>query len=673
MTGQLLLELAKTKLGQAYILGALTPKDKVDYDGPWDCAKFTSWAVFQASKKLYGCNNNNGNPSRTDTYTRYWVRDAEQIGKIIPFREAIATPGAALLRVAAVGRMGHIAFSDGTRDTIEAHSSKIGCIAKNQIVCAMRNFFLIFLGIMGLAFGQERVNAREPISRIDYIFDSDNNLNVYTILNLDTASGTKMEKIWLTGIINWIDQNRSQSEFKLQLTTNGQKEYRYQTTVIDEHQTKIKLPGSKGYLGWKSIDHLRIILSLGNSVRTYELMPIYSKLNTINESSVPVLQLPDRGSMISPNEVILRGINTRPLTPFEITNIVLRRGDMTYDPKNLLSGNQYKSKDGFLDLTIFPRSITLEEGEWQVSLTGRTDDGYPLTRENLVEFEDKITKIEEGLDSVFLFTSDQDLLSIPVRVYGKGEISVDILTPGYQGQVDVSLSKNGSLYTLKFSNLKTVKDEVECRIISNGKTLTKPFKLIKQKAIVKDFSFDLSQKGNLNVNFYVASWMSKNDLQIEIPERGIKIGAQNLKVDKENNDTYFIKCQLDDYIQSKFTAKDTTLKAHVLIQYKNQNLYDASVMFVNQRLIDAKIDELIKVSTAVKKPKEADIAIVVNEIVEIAKALKTNISKDEQNRIIKELSNSNNSKEKVNKSMEIIVTIGKWLKTFSSFALPLLV
>ena len=129
MTGQALLDLAKTKLGQKYVLGALAPKDNSNYGGPWDCAEFTSWVVYQVSRKLYGCHNNSGNPSRADAYTGYWARDAEQMGKIIPLKIAAITPGAALLRVAAVGRIGHIVFADGKGGTIEAHSSKTGVIA----------------------------------------------------------------------------------------------------------------------------------------------------------------------------------------------------------------------------------------------------------------------------------------------------------------------------------------------------------------------------------------------------------------------------------------------------------------------------------------------------------------------------------------------------------------
>lgn len=66
MTGTELLTLGNEHVGEPYILGAQVPKDDAGWKGPWDCAEFASWIVFQVSGKLYGCNNNMGNPARAD-------------------------------------------------------------------------------------------------------------------------------------------------------------------------------------------------------------------------------------------------------------------------------------------------------------------------------------------------------------------------------------------------------------------------------------------------------------------------------------------------------------------------------------------------------------------------------------------------------------------------------
>ncbi|HVU55337.1 MAG TPA: peptidoglycan-binding domain-containing protein [Puia sp.] len=129
MTGQQILDKAKPHIGEPYILGSLVPKNDPNWRGPWDCAEFVSWVVYQVSGKLYGCNNNLGDPARADAYTGYWRDNAETMGKIISIEEAVKTPGAAILRAAATGTIGHIVISNGQGGTVEAHSHADGVIA----------------------------------------------------------------------------------------------------------------------------------------------------------------------------------------------------------------------------------------------------------------------------------------------------------------------------------------------------------------------------------------------------------------------------------------------------------------------------------------------------------------------------------------------------------------
>ena len=128
-TGKDLLKIARKRIGERYILGALAPKDNPNWKGPWDCAEFVSWVVYQAMGELHGCARNNGTPASADAYTGYWARDAKKTLQRIPLAEALRTPGAILLRVPAPGLIGHIAFSDGSGGTVEAHSSARGVIA----------------------------------------------------------------------------------------------------------------------------------------------------------------------------------------------------------------------------------------------------------------------------------------------------------------------------------------------------------------------------------------------------------------------------------------------------------------------------------------------------------------------------------------------------------------
>src|SRR6185295_5608143 len=127
-TARELLRLARSRLGDAYVLGAKVPKGNPDWHGPWDCAEFTSWCVFQTTGKLFGCKPKTEGPDVADAYTGFWKEDAEKIGKVISIGEATATPGAFLLRTSEGGVVGHVVISAGDGTTIEAHSSNRGVI-----------------------------------------------------------------------------------------------------------------------------------------------------------------------------------------------------------------------------------------------------------------------------------------------------------------------------------------------------------------------------------------------------------------------------------------------------------------------------------------------------------------------------------------------------------------
>ncbi len=128
-TGKKILSLSRKHLGEKYILGVLAPKNNGKWKGPWDCAEFASWLVYQAGEKLYGCHKNNCDPAVADAYTGHWARDAKSLGKMISIEEAARIPGAAVLRIPKTGSTGHIVISDGKGGTVEAHSSKLGVIA----------------------------------------------------------------------------------------------------------------------------------------------------------------------------------------------------------------------------------------------------------------------------------------------------------------------------------------------------------------------------------------------------------------------------------------------------------------------------------------------------------------------------------------------------------------
>lgn len=124
-TGEQILAIAKPHIGETYKLGAKVPKDSGAWTGPWDCAEFASWCLFQASSRLFGCDQKR-NPATADAYTGYWRRDAEAADCMVSVLLARSTPGAFLLRYPAGSLIGHIVISDGKGGTVEAHSALKG-------------------------------------------------------------------------------------------------------------------------------------------------------------------------------------------------------------------------------------------------------------------------------------------------------------------------------------------------------------------------------------------------------------------------------------------------------------------------------------------------------------------------------------------------------------------
>lgn len=127
-TGDEIVALARQHIGEAYILGARAPMANRAWRGPWDCAEFVSWCVFQTSGVLYGTQPRD-DPMMADAFTGFWAQQARAGGDLIDVEEAAGIAGAAVLRRPRPGAIGHIVISDGLGGTVEAHSSKTGVIA----------------------------------------------------------------------------------------------------------------------------------------------------------------------------------------------------------------------------------------------------------------------------------------------------------------------------------------------------------------------------------------------------------------------------------------------------------------------------------------------------------------------------------------------------------------
>lgn len=125
-TGAGVLALARQHLGEIY-RNVTVPKNNPNWTGPWDCAEFASWLVYQESGTLYGCTSDSAQPALAEAWTGSWERDSAKLGQRIPVQDAAAIPGAFLLRFPPAPKvMGHIAVSDGTGKTVEAMGRAFG-------------------------------------------------------------------------------------------------------------------------------------------------------------------------------------------------------------------------------------------------------------------------------------------------------------------------------------------------------------------------------------------------------------------------------------------------------------------------------------------------------------------------------------------------------------------
>ena len=127
-TGAGLLSRAQKHIGEEYV-NIQVPKDNSNWTGPWDCAEFMSWLVYQEAGILFGCVDDSAKPSEADAYTGAWQTDVEKRGIRVSVDQAASTVGGMVLRFPPPGGMGHIALCDGKGGTVEAKGRKFGVVA----------------------------------------------------------------------------------------------------------------------------------------------------------------------------------------------------------------------------------------------------------------------------------------------------------------------------------------------------------------------------------------------------------------------------------------------------------------------------------------------------------------------------------------------------------------
>ena len=126
MLGSDILAKAKPHNGEEYILGANVPLDNPNWTGPWDCAEYVSWLVYQSYGIVFGCGTQDVDTA--EPYTGHWASEAQSRGILIPVDDAARTPGAFLIRKPRFNpsRIGHIGIAIGDGTVYEAAGAALG-------------------------------------------------------------------------------------------------------------------------------------------------------------------------------------------------------------------------------------------------------------------------------------------------------------------------------------------------------------------------------------------------------------------------------------------------------------------------------------------------------------------------------------------------------------------
>src|SRR5438874_10761443 len=80
--------LFRSHIGEPYVLGSLAPKNNPTWKGPWDCAEFASWLVFQAADVLRSEEHTSELQSRRDLVCRLLLEKKKETNRLLHLHES---------------------------------------------------------------------------------------------------------------------------------------------------------------------------------------------------------------------------------------------------------------------------------------------------------------------------------------------------------------------------------------------------------------------------------------------------------------------------------------------------------------------------------------------------------------------------------------------------------
>lgn len=154
-----MVRLLKTKLGQPYILGAAVPKYLKEWMGPWDCAEYVAWGLYQTMGSAYarhlnagmigsfaGGYHHEGNGVKYHNASAgIMARQFERLHAINPRICSEVTNAAEIKRTPGLigtyngTRMAHVFVTDGNSRTLEAHYWGKCHVGSRALTSSLRN------------------------------------------------------------------------------------------------------------------------------------------------------------------------------------------------------------------------------------------------------------------------------------------------------------------------------------------------------------------------------------------------------------------------------------------------------------------------------------------------------------------------------------------------------
>lgn len=521
-----------------------------------------------------------------------------------------------------------------------------------------------------------------PISRIDVGYSLDDNL-IFTIV-LNTKENTQNLqnstpinfKASIKGLINW-GENIQDPKKKILVANFQQASSNSPFTYIsDAKDGTTALVPSPAKRKWKSIEQAKLTFEIDGKFFELPYLTIYPPSIESSEKKSEVI-ISTQAKMLGKN---IGEINVRSSdgSAFEITSLEIEKQSPAGTTKHEIIGNNLGNSrfanSGTIDLLI-NTPFEIDNNATYIAKVNAKKIGsseiIPSNSNNIV-FIDAIPLYIIGKSPNYSISiDDKDVIFDEVRTGGKGELGIRFATKEFSDKIRISReSLGGGTFKFTYEGLNELPDNSFSYFYytRDGIDLPQPYLITKKSPVVSDFKFNGTKEENILIEFRLPQYVNKELISINIIGKDDNLevkGTTILKPDQTDQSKFQAILSND---LTELVSKDTLIDVNIIIKYNNLPLYSLGLAIFNQKLLNQKMGELI--AETANKPSKRDpekIKSIVEDIVEIGKAVGNSIDDEEMKSTIETLSGDN--KEKIQNTMS---DIGKWALISGKIVLPLL-